>query len=195
MPPHRRDFDDADAKQATASAVHSMDDHFPYPTPAEATRDIALADVDPTPDHPPTRLSVADLHRRCVALEDERRCLAAEIAERGGGGTAECRRLIERERAVIREIGSMLDRMQTAPVQSIDDIAALVDIALDIEFDAPSPDLILHERPWTLRLLHALRCLAPDVEMSWLRRQSYPRASTPKPRFSRLAERRTKGSA
>jgi hypothetical protein len=149
-----------------------MDDRFPSSTLAEATRDIALADVDPTPDDSAAPLSVAELHRRCVALEDERRCLAGEIAERRSGGIAECRRLIERERAVIREIGSMLDRMQTAPVQSVDDIAALVDIALDIEFDAPSPDLILHERPWTLRLLHALRCLAPDVDMAWLRRQS-----------------------
>jgi hypothetical protein len=40
---------------------------------------------------------------------------------------------------------------------------ALVDLALDIEFDAPSLDLILDDRPWTLRLLHALRSLAADV--------------------------------
>jgi len=128
--------------------------------------DVAFADV--------CRLSVADLHRRCIALEDERRCLADEIVERRAAVTAERQRLIAREAAVIREIGSMLDRMQTAPVTTIDDIAALVDLVLDIEFDAPSPDLILNERPWTLRLLRALRRLAPDVEMSWLRRQSPP---------------------
>jgi hypothetical protein len=127
---------------------------------------IAFADV--------CWLSVADLHRRCIALEDERRCLADEIVQRRAAIPAECRRLVEREAAVIREIGSMLDRMQTAPVTTIDDIAALVDLVLDIEFDAPSPDLILHDRPWTLRLLHALHSLAPDVEMSWLRRQSPP---------------------
>jgi len=127
---------------------------------------VAFADV--------CRLSVADLHRRCIALEDERRCLADEIVERRAAVTAERQRLIAREAAVIREIGSMLDRMQTAPVTTIDDIAALVDLVLDIEFDAPSPDLILNERPWTLRLLRALRRLAPDVEMSWLRRQSPP---------------------
>src|SRR5215467_1933832 len=106
--------------------------------------DVAFADV--------CRLSVADLHRRCIALEDERRCLADEIVERRAAVTAERQRLIAREAAVIREIGSMLDRMQTAPVTTIDDIAALVDLVLDIEFDAPSP----------------------DVEMSWLRRQSPP---------------------
>ena len=127
---------------------------------------VAFADV--------CRLSVADLHRRCIALEDERRCLADEIVECRAAVTAGCQRLIEREAAVIREISSMLDRMQTAPVTTIDDIAALVDVVLDIEFDAPSPDLILNERPWTLRLLRALRRLAPDVEMSWLRRQSPP---------------------
>jgi hypothetical protein len=120
------------------------------------------------------RVSVADLHRRCIALEDERRCLADEIAERHAAVTAECRRLIDREAAVIREIGSMLDRMQTAPVTTIDDVAALVDLVLDIEFDAPSPDLILSDRPWTLRLVRALRRLAPNVEMSWLRRQLPP---------------------
>jgi hypothetical protein len=49
---------------------------------------------------------------------------------------------------------------------------ALVDLALDIEFDAPSLDLILDDRPWTLRLRHALRSLAGDVEMFWLRRRS-----------------------
>lgn len=128
--------------------------------------DTAFSDV--------CRISVADLHRRCIALEDERRCLADEIGERRAAVTAEARRLIEREAAVIREIGSMLDRMQTAPVTTVDDIAALVDLVLDIEFDAPSPDLILNDRPWTLLLLRALRRLAPDVEMSWLRRQSPP---------------------
>lgn len=53
--------------------------------------------------------SVADLHRRCIALEDERRRLASEIADRRGGETAEGRQLIEREWAVIREIGNLLE--------------------------------------------------------------------------------------
>ena len=143
-----------------------MSDHPDCPTTLEPIGDIACADV--------CRVSVADLHRRCIALEDERRCLADEIVERRAAVTTECRRLIEREAAVIREIGSMLDRMQTAPVTTIDDIAALVDLVLDIEFDTPSPDVILNDRPWTLRLVRALRRLAPDVEMSWLRRQSPP---------------------
>jgi hypothetical protein len=115
---------------------------------------------------------VADLHRRCVALEDERRRLASQIAERREGETAECRRLAEREWAVIREIGNILEQMQTTRARTIDDVAALVDLALDIEFDAPSPDLLLQDQPWTLRLLRALRNLAPEVEISWLRRQS-----------------------
>jgi hypothetical protein len=143
-----------------------MNDHPDYLTTLEPTGDIAFADV--------WRVSVADLHRRCIALEDERRCLADEIVRHRTAVTAESRRLMEREAAVIREIGSMLDRMQTAPVTTIDDIAALVDLVLDIEFEAPSPDLILNDRPWTLRLVRALRRLAPDVEMSWLRRQSPP---------------------
>jgi hypothetical protein len=143
-----------------------MSDHPDCLTTLEPMGDIAFADV--------CRVSIADLHRRCIALEDERRFLADQIVERPAAVTAECRRLIEREAAVIREIGSMLDRMQTAPVTTIDDIAALVDLVLDIEFDAPSPDLILNDRPWTLRLVRALRRLAPEVEMSWLRRQSPP---------------------
>lgn len=113
--------------------------------------------------------SVADLHRRCIALEDERRRLASEIAEWRGGETAEGRRLIAREGAVIREIGNLLELMQTTPARTIADVAALVDLALDIEFDAPSPDLLLQDGPWTLHLLHTLRNLAPDVEISWLR--------------------------
>lgn len=163
MPRHRRDFDDADAKQVTAPAADPSD-HPDCLTRFKPMEDLAFADV--------CRLSVADLHRRCIALEDERRSLADEIVERRAAVTAGCQRLIEREAAVIREISCMLDRMQTAPVTTIDDIAALVDLVLDIEFDAPSPDLILNERPWTLHLLRALRRLAPDVEMSWLRRQS-----------------------
>jgi hypothetical protein len=143
-----------------------MNDHPDYLTTLEPMGDIAFADV--------CRVSVADLHRRCIALEDERRCLADEIVEHRTAVTTECRRLMEREAAVIREIGSMLDRMRTAPVTTIDDIAALVDLVLDIELEAPSPDLILNDRPWTLRLVRALRHLAPDVEMSWLRRQSPP---------------------
>jgi hypothetical protein len=143
-----------------------MSDHPDCLTTLEPMGDIAFADV--------CQVSVADLHRRCIALEDERRFLADQIIERQAGVTAECRRLIEREAAVIREIGSILDRMQTAPVITIDDIAALVDLVLDIEFDASSPDFILNDRPWTLRLVRALRRLAPDVGMSWLRRQSPP---------------------
>ena len=139
----------------------------------EPSREIGAAGCCRNPKcSSPPRLSVADLHRRCMALEDERRRLASEIAERRGGETAEGRRLIEREWAVIREIGNLLELMQTTPARTIDDVAALVDLALDIEFDASSPDLFLQERPWTLRLLLALRNLAPDVEISWLRRQS-----------------------
>lgn len=158
------------------------DDHH-YCAPVEPASDTTLANGCWAPAEAGQAdaafgFSIADLHRRCIALEDERRSLAVEIDEGRASGTAECRRLIEREGAVIREIGNMLDRMQTAPVRPIDDIAALVDLALDIEFDAPSPDFILKDRPWTLRLLRALRSLAPDVEMSWLRRQS-PRAFDP----------------
>jgi hypothetical protein len=116
--------------------------------------------------------AVADLHRRCIALEDERRRLASEIAELRPGETPECRRLVEREWTVIREIGKILEQMQTTPARTIDDVAALVDLALDIEFDASSPDLLLQDRPWTLGLIRALRNLAPKVEISWLRRQS-----------------------
>ena len=163
MPRHRRHFDNPDVKRVTAPAADPSD-HPDYLTRFKPMEDIAFADV--------RRLSVADLHRRCIALEDERRCLAAEIVERGADVMADCQPLIEREAAVLREISSILDRMQTAPVTTVDDIAALVDLVLDIEFDAPSPDLILNDRPWTLLLLRALRRLAPDVEMSWLRRQS-----------------------
>jgi hypothetical protein len=165
MPRHRRDFDDADAKQVTSPAADPRD-HPDCLTRFKPMDDVAFADV--------CRLSVADLHRRCIALEDERRCLADEIVKCRAAATAACQRLIEREAAVIREISRILDRMQTASVTTVDDIAALVDLVLDIEFDAPSPELILNDRPWTLLLLRALRRLAPDVEMSWLRRQSPP---------------------
>src|SRR5215469_10071178 len=104
-----------------------MSDHPDYLTTLEPVGDIVFAGAG--------RVSVADLHRRCIALEDERRCLADEIIEHRAAVTAESRQLIEREAAVIREIGSILDRMQTASVTTIDDIAALVDLVLDIEFD------------------------------------------------------------
>jgi hypothetical protein len=143
------------------------------PSQEEPSQEVGAAGCCSAPRRSsPPGPSVADLHRRCIALEDERRRLACEIAERRGGEAVEGRQLIEREWAVIREIGNFLERMQTTPARTIDDVAALVDLALDIEFDASSPDLLLQERPWTLRLLRALRGLAPDVEISWLRRQS-----------------------
>ena len=185
MPRHRRHCDNPDIKRVTAPAADPSD-HPDCPKRFKPMEDIAIADV--------CRLSVADLHRRCVALEDERRCLAAEIVERGADETANCQPLIEREVAVLREISSILDRMQTAPVTTVDDVAALVDLVLDIEFDAPSPDLILNDRPWTLLLLRALRRLAPDVEMSWLRRQSAP-GFDPEADFSRLPEGKTETNA
>jgi hypothetical protein len=147
-----------------------MSDDPHYLMQFEASRDAGAAGCCSAPRRSsPLGLSVADLHRRCIALEDERRRLASEIVERRGGKTAEGRRLIERERTVIREIGNMLEQMQTSPARTIADVAALVDLVLDIEFDASSPDLLLQDRPWTLHLLHALRNLAPDVEISWLR--------------------------
>jgi hypothetical protein len=148
-------------------------------SPMKHARDLIVADdrkaqTQPSIADAPARPSIAELHRRCIALEDERRALAVEIDERRIDDPAEHRRLIERERQVMREIGAILARIGAAPVQSIEDIAVLLDLALDIEFDAPAPDLILQDRPWTLLLVRGLRSLAPGVEMSWLRRLSSP---------------------
>jgi len=96
-----------------------------------------------------------------IALEDERRGLGVEIDARRIGDPAEHRRLIERERQVIREISAILARIRAEPVQGIDDIAVLLDLAFDIELDALSPDLIMQDRPWPLLLVRGLRSLAP----------------------------------
>ncbi|HKM71962.1 MAG TPA: hypothetical protein VJX94_18205 [Stellaceae bacterium] len=148
-------------------------------SPMKHARDLIVADDREVQTRPSiadalARPSIAELHRRCIVLEDERRGLAVEIDERRIGDPAGHRRLIEREREVMREIGAILARIRAAPVQSIEDIAVLLDLALDIELDAPPPDLIMQDRPWTLLLVRGLRSLAPGVEMSWLRRQSPP---------------------
>jgi chorismate mutase len=144
-----------------------MSDYAVTASPIANTQDPIAADALDRP-------SIAELHRRCLALENERRSLAVAIGECRIGGLPEYRRLSEREARVIRQIGEILDLMQSVPVRNIDDIAALLDLALDIELDPPPPDLIVRDRPWTLRLVRALRSLAPSVEMSWLRRLSPP---------------------
>lgn len=175
----RRNADGVPAIRRAASESEPMSDLSVIRSPVEAARDVVVADdrqaeTEPNAGDAVVRPSIAELHRRCIALEPERRCLAVEIERRRIGGMAEYRHLTEREREVIREIDGILAWIRVVPVQNIEDIAALLDLALDIELDAPPPDLNLQDRPWTLLLARGLRSLASGVEMSWLRRLSPP---------------------
>jgi hypothetical protein len=56
----------------------------------------------------------------CTVAASHYKTSADEIVERRAAVTTECQRLIARQAAVIREISSVLDRMQTASVTTVD---------------------------------------------------------------------------
>jgi len=115
--------------------------------------------------------SISALHKQWARLEDEhhRLAIAIEVARRGGADPAPMR---ERQMRLLLEINSVVAEIQKAPATTVEDYAALLDVALEHELDLAC-DIAFYgpaDYPMTARLLRALACRMPGFEFNSLRR-------------------------
>jgi hypothetical protein len=111
------------------------------------------------------------LHKRWTELEDEHHQIAAAIGFAQSIG-AELGLMRERQAELLLEISSVVAEIRDAPVTTVEDFAALLDVALEHELDLAGdiafwgPD----DYPMTVRLLRTLSCMVPGFEFNSLRR-------------------------
>lgn len=115
--------------------------------------------------------SVAALHKRWAKLEDEHHELAIAI-DRPGIGGADLAPMRERQARLLLEISAIVAEIRDAPATTIEDFAALLDVALEheIELAADIAFYGLSDYPMIARLLRALACRIPGFEFNSLRR-------------------------
>jgi hypothetical protein len=115
--------------------------------------------------------SMVALHKRWTELEDKHHQITAAIGCAQSIG-AELRLMRKRQAELLLEIGSVVAEIQNAPVTTVEDFAALLDVALEHELDLAGdiaswgPD----DYPMTARLLRALSRMVPKFEFNSLRR-------------------------
>jgi hypothetical protein len=115
--------------------------------------------------------STSALHKQWVKLEDEHHELAIAIdgAQIAGADLAPMR---ERQARLLLEINAIVAEIREAPARTTEDFAALLDVALEHEFDIAS-DIASYgptDYPMTARLLRALASRLPEFEFNSLRR-------------------------
>jgi hypothetical protein len=81
--------------------------------------------------------SLTTLHKRWSELEDEHHELALAI----GNGGSDLAPLRDRQAELLLEIGLVVAEIRDAPVTTIEDFAALLDVALEHELDLPATSL------------------------------------------------------
>jgi|SRR5579863_6315922 len=101
---------------------------------------------------------------------------ARQAAFRGKAARHGLRAMIDRQQAAREELEQVYDAIWQTPATSIEDIAALLDVAIEEGPHRPSdhPEEMWDEWPWLCLMMQKLRALAPAVEMTWLRRHSPP---------------------
>ena len=111
------------------------------------------------------------LHKRWTALEDEHHQIAAAIGCAQSIG-AELGLMRQQQAELLLEITSVVAEIRDAPVTTVEDFAALLDVALEHELDLAG-DIASwgpHDYPMTARLLQALSRMVPRFEFNSLRR-------------------------
>lgn len=81
---------------------------------------------------------------------------------------------IDRQRAAKAALEQVRDTIWETPAATIEDVAALLDIALEEFEHKPGAEAPWDEWPWFFAMMGKLRALAPTVEFTWLRRYSPP---------------------
>ena len=115
--------------------------------------------------------SMVALHKRWTELEDKHHQITAAIGCAQTIG-AELRLMRKRQAELLLEISSVVAEIRDAPVTTVEDFAALLDVALEHELDLAGdiaswgPD----DYPMTARLLRALSRMVPGFEFNSLRR-------------------------
>jgi hypothetical protein len=115
--------------------------------------------------------SVAVLHKRWTKLEDEHHRLAIAI-DRARRTGAELGPMRKRQAELLLEISAVVAEIQGAPARTMEDFAALLDVALEHELDLAGDIAFYgpHDYPMTARLLRALSRTMPGFEFNSLRR-------------------------
>jgi hypothetical protein len=115
--------------------------------------------------------SAAELHKRWVKLENEQHQLAAAIDE-ANIDDVNLEPMRQHQANLFLEINAIVAAMKDAPMTTIEDVLALVDVALEHELDLPS-DIAFYgpiDYPMTARLLRTLAHKGRGFEFNSLRR-------------------------
>ena len=119
--------------------------------------------------------SVTVLHKQWAKLEDEHHELALAIDE-AGATKADLAPMRKRQAELLLEIHSLVAKIRNAPVRTIEDFAALLDVALEHELDLAC-DIACYgpaDYPMITRLLRFLARKVPEFEFNSLWRWLSP---------------------
>ena len=115
--------------------------------------------------------STSELHKFWTKLENEQHELAITIKQVGIGG-ADAALLRERQAKLLLQINTVVAEMRDAPVRTLEDHLAVLDVAIEHEIDLAA-DIAFYgptDFPMISRLLRALAEKAPEFEFNSLRR-------------------------
>jgi len=115
--------------------------------------------------------SVSAWHKLWVRLENEHHELEAAIRQPGVGKAA-LERLRDRQAWLLLEISAVVAEMRDAPAATLEDYAALLDVAIEHEIDLAG-DIACYgpaDFPMITRLLRAVADRVPGFEFNSLRR-------------------------
>lgn len=115
--------------------------------------------------------SISTLHKLWVRLENEHHELEATMRQPGVGKAA-LERLRDRQAWLLLEISSVVAQIRDAPATTLEDYAALLDVAIEHEVDLAG-DIACYgpaDFPMIIRLLRALAERVPGFEFNSLRR-------------------------
>jgi len=115
--------------------------------------------------------SVSALHKLWVQLENEHHELEGTMRQPGIGKAA-LTQLRDRQARLLLEISAVVAQIRDAPAATLEDYAALLDVAIEHEIDLAA-DIAYYgaaDFPMITRLLRALAERVPDFEFNSLRR-------------------------
>jgi hypothetical protein len=115
--------------------------------------------------------SISVLHKRWTRLENEHHELEVTMRQPGLGRTA-LERLRDRQARLLLEISGVVAEIRSAPATTLEDYAALLDVAIEHEIDLAG-DIACYgpaDFPMITRLLRALSERLPGFEFNSLQR-------------------------
>jgi hypothetical protein len=115
--------------------------------------------------------SISTLHKLWVRLEDEHHQLEIKMRQPGVGKAA-LARLRDRQAWLLLEISAVVAEIRAAPAATLEDYAALLDVAIEHEVDLAG-DIACYgpaDFPMIVRLMRALAERVPGFEFNSLRR-------------------------